>query len=183
MSTTTPTRDTITTEPTHTGAARAWRVDLAQMRANIALLASVNAKAKRALADDATVCAYVIEAPWAHPFWHSYYFFCVHLRDLPGQSRPPLRKFAEATHEVMLYVLNPDKPRQALVDGRELHPSQSFLTPVNYVGQFVAEDDAMAAGVVDRAVIDICNGLLSPDTDFRSQWVARFGGHYYGQQG
>lgn len=179
MSTTTTTRDPITTEPTHTGAARAWRVDLVQLRANIAQ----DPRVQQAQADDATVCAYVIEAPWAHPFWHSYYLFCVHLRDLPGQSQPPIKKFAEVTHEVALYALNPDRPRQALVDGRDMRPGRSFLHPVNYVGQFVAEDDAMAAGVVDRAVIDICNGLLSPDTDFRSQWVARFGGHYYGQQG
>src|SRR5205085_2875503 len=56
----------------------------------------------------ATLAHWFVSAPAAHPVWPHYLLFCVHLRDVPGQSRPPFRRFPDASHELMLIALNPE---------------------------------------------------------------------------
>ena len=73
-----------------------------------------------------------------------------------------------ATHEVMVYALDPDWSAR-------LDECPRWLTPVNYVGQFVEVSDAAAEARVETAVRDILAGALSPDTDYIQHWIARFG--------
>jgi hypothetical protein len=123
---------------------------------------------------DGTVAHYIIEAPWAHIAWHSYSLILLHLRPMPGFA-DPIIYMDGATHEIVLHALNPDHPRLPLIDGT----AQEFpwLTPANFGAQFIEITDALALERVERAVQMICDGKLSPDTDFTSQWVALFGNH------
>lgn len=111
--------------------------------------------------------AWIVYAPWAHPGWHSYLLSVVHLRESEG-AKPPVINLPGATHELMLLALDPGYPLQA----RRL---PHFLTPPNFVGQFVADSDEAAAERVAGDVRDICAGLLNPDTDALRQWIARYG--------
>lgn len=150
--------------PAFTGAAgRAWTVDLDAAYVRLG----------RARAEGAEVCAWVVEARWAHPVWHSYWIDLAHLRPVAGHQRPFTVYLAGATHELVLMALDPDALLRPMIGGG---PVQA-LAPVNFAAQFVAENDAMALRRVELAVQAICDGRLSPDTDFRDAWIALFGAH------
>lgn len=115
-----------------------------------------------------TVASWIVEAPWAHPAWHSYMIACVHLRDTPGMDPPKIYRQG-ATHEIFVIALNP-RHKRAIDDYAKM------LTPVNFAAQFVqAGGDESARDRIAATVREILDGKLSPDTDFRRQWVARFG--------
>jgi hypothetical protein len=155
--------DAVTLAPDVTGPhGRAWAVRLASAR----LARGFKPE------DDAMVAGWVVEAPWAHPAWHSYALLLMHLRPMPD-NRPTKFYLEGATHEIWLYALNPDFPRQPMIERLELR----FLTPLNFAAQFIAESDAAASNRALQAVMDICAGNLSPDTDFIRYWAARFGGN------
>lgn len=140
---------------------RAWKLDEA---------------GRRLKAGDTTphaiVATWIIEAPWAHPLWHSYILSLVHLREVEGQ--PPATIYRpDATHEMVLEALNPEFPRQAIFDRCEI----ARLSPVNFAVQLAVRDDAAAAAVALDVVQRIAKGRLNPDTDFRQQWVDLFGGN------
>ena len=140
---------------------RAWRYDLDAWCA----------KSGTPRDQDCTVAGWLIEAPWAHPLWHSYQLSLVHLRPMPGFPAPIIH-LAGATHELVLFALNPDFPREPVLT---LESDAHILTPVNYAGQFIASSDAEADSRVEGAVGLIMSGELSPDTDFQRQWEALFG--------
>jgi hypothetical protein len=113
-----------------------------------------------------TVVSWVVEARWAHPLWHSYFLCAISLREVPGW--PPAQiNLAGATHEVMLYALDPNHKRA-------LNDRHRYLQPSNFHGQWKAESDEAAAAFIEETVKLILNGQLSPDTDFRRDWIARF---------
>ncbi len=72
-----------------------------------------------------------------------------------------------ATHEMFLFALDPDHVPE--IDKR-LH----LLTPANFGGQWIAGSDNAAVEYIKSIVSEVCDGALSPDTDFRSMWVERF---------
>lgn len=113
-----------------------------------------------------TVASWIMHAPYAHPMWHSYMIGAVSLRDMPG-APPPRIHLRGATHEVMVYALNPDHKRA-------LDDVQHLLQPSNFHGQWRAESDAAAARFIEETVQLVIDGHLSPDTDFRRHWIARF---------
>ncbi|WP_065755248.1 hypothetical protein [Bradyrhizobium paxllaeri] len=125
------------------------------------------------LEDDACLGMWVIEAPWAHPIWHSYLITLVHLRPMPNKP-PPIMHLAEATHEFLLYATDPDADREAIIRG-QLLPFEAMLTPVNFGAQLVEVSDDLAMARIVKAIQEICDGRLSPDTDHQRQWVDRFG--------
>lgn len=140
----------------HTG--KAWKIDLSA----IALKDPLD-EARRSL----SLTNWIAYVPWAHPIWHSYWITGVALRDVDGM--PPAKiNLPGATHEIMVYALDPHKPIKL-----DSHPR--LLTPANFVGQFIAADDAAAEALLQQTVQDVLNTRLNPDTDARSQWVARFG--------
>lgn len=154
--------DAVTVRPDLTGhVGRAWRLDLADFRKALG----------RSEQTDAAVAGWVIEAAWAHPVWHSYLISLVHLRPLPGQPEPDLAIEA-ASHQFWLFALDPAEPREAVLRG-QVRPS--MLWPANFAAQLAAPDDDTAIGFVEAAVLDICGGQLSPDTDYLHAWADRFG--------
>lgn len=115
---------------------------------------------------NATLKAWIISAPWAHPAWHSYEIAVYHLR--PDPKFPETKLFdPRATHEVVVFALDPSHP---IVVGEAPH----ILTPANYAEQFHADSDAEAVAYVTKTVQDICDGNFSPDTDFAAAWRIRF---------
>ena len=158
-----PTLDEVTTPPTIKGDhGRAWLADMARILKE----QQVNP------AEDATVCSWLVEAPDAHPFWHSYWVFCIHLRPLII-PRPVTFYLLGATHELGVWALDPKFSRQQFLQDGVPH----MLTPGNFAGQFMEPNDAEAFKRVEKSVHEICAGELSPDTDFLRQWVKRYGAH------
>ena len=119
-----------------------------------------------------TVASLMIEAPWAHPFWHSYAFWLVHLRPAPGTPELIIH-LPGATHELVLAALDPKHPRERVLAGGPL----PVLTPMNFAAQIIEPTDAAALERVWRAAQAVCDGRLSPDTDHRHSWAALFGGN------
>lgn len=114
--------------------------------------------------DDQTSCglgSWYVHAPWMHPAWHSYVCSLIHLRRVPGES-PAFLKFPEATHEFLVFALDPKHK----FDQKELH----VLTPPNIVRQFTRDTDAYALEIVTDRMILVGEGSVSLDSDFRSHW-------------
>jgi hypothetical protein len=124
----------------------------------------------------ARVASWVVFCPWAHPFWSYYLIAAVHLRKQNGVPDGKVL-LPGATHEVFVMALDPQKVPDVLL------PARSALSPMNFAGQWIAaarlnpvDQDKAAARDIRKCVDDILAGTLSPDTDFRRQWVERFSG-------
>jgi hypothetical protein len=152
----------ITAPPTLTGKhGRAWSADLAAGRRKMRIDVS----------QDATLVHWIIEAPWAHPAWHSYSLVLVHLR--PMADRRETRFYLDgATHEFWLYALNPETDHNDTV---ETGISRGWLHPKNFAAQFIEISDDLALERIERSVQMICDGKLSPDTDWQQAWVDLYG--------
>ena len=112
---------------------------------------------------------WVVFAPWAHPLWNQY---AVLLYDLTTEmSKPPFIYMVGATHEVLVYAVDPQK--QILSDMPD-SMFEAFLRPPNMGYQFKAESNDEAAHRIRELVMSIVNGTLSPDTDFRVVWNGLF---------
>lgn len=155
--------DIVTIPPTLTGpGGKAWEIDKA------ATLKAAGIDPKR----DATVMSHIVEASWAHPAWHSYWIAICHLRPMPD-ARETKIYLEGATHEIWVWALNPEASREKMITtGRP-----EVLSPINFAAQFVEPHDAAAMERGLKAVQAIIAGELSPDTDFRQMWIARFGGN------
>lgn len=91
---------------------------------------------------------------------------CISLREVPGF--PPAHiNMHGATHEIMVYALNPEH-------AIDLASSPRFLTPCNFVGQFIQPSDDEAAALIEQTVRDVIDGRLNPDTDYAQWWIQRF---------
>lgn len=140
---------------------RSWRCDLDEGRRVIGVPRE----------KDGVLVNWVVEAPWAHPVWHSYSILLLHLRPIEGLP-PAILHREDATHELLVHALNPDHPREELIKtGVLIH----FMTPINFGAQFVELSDELALDRVERTVREIVDGHLSPDTDYQLEWRRRFG--------
>lgn len=144
---------------------RAWRVDLDALRVTMAVGAQ----------EDGTLAAWIVEAPWVHPIWHSYALTLLHLRPVVGIP-PPKFYFPGATHELWLHALNPEAKREGLILGRASY-SQYCMNQLNFGGQFVEVEDQLADERVRSAVQEVIDGKLSADAGDMSAWGRRFGKH------
>jgi len=142
---------------------KAWRMDLDAIRHRL----------KQPAETDAAVDAWLVEAPWAHPLWHSYLIILIHLRPMPGFEAPILYN-PHATHEMHVCALDPAGDRDRLL-AESIGYYCRTLEPINYAAQIVEVTDDLARARVRKAVEMICRGDLSPDTDYRAQWIALFG--------
>ena len=113
----------------------------------------------------ATLGCWILTIPGAHPWWHDYLLSIVHLRDIPGVP-PAIKHFPEATHEIMLYALDPDVDPPDPDDGDNFHPK--FLTPANLVEQIHGVTDEQARSITEKLGRAFVDGIASPDTDYRS---------------
>ena len=120
---------------------------------------------------DATIGSWIVEARWAHPLWHSYAIFLIHLRPLAGGA-PAKIHVDGATHEFILFALDPDGPRTPAILGEEY---ARILRPANFAAQLVEADDDGARWTIEGIIDQIIMGQLNPDTDALRQWVALFG--------
>jgi hypothetical protein len=94
-----------------------------------------------------------LEMPGLHPVWDRWVILSCSLADFPGV--PPAKKhFAEATHELSVWAINPGFPAAAWRAG-----GVQLLTPVNHVVQYVAASDAVAEHVAHRAAELLVYGL------------------------
>lgn len=143
----------------------AWRYDLDKIRQSRKVRALTGAGPD--VPKDASVVSWLIEAPAAHPQWHSYVLHLIHLRPVPGLN-PPTIHLEDATHEILLFALNPDAPRR-------LNRRPEVLEPINFGAQMVMATDEAATARVASTVLEICDGQLSPDTDYLQSWIARYG--------
>lgn len=145
-------------------AGMAWRLDLERGRE----IAGPNP-------NDSTVAVWLVYAPASHPLWPCVLLSTIHLRTVEGMTEAPVFYRPDATHEIAVLALEPDQDFAATIDGKVW--TIRTLSPANYVGQFVAADDAAAAHRLEETVREIVEGRLNPDSDGFSQWVARFGDH------
>jgi hypothetical protein len=156
--------DEVTTEPLISGDyGRAWKVDMEKqyVTADAYFIAEGKPIPVRGYGE-----AYVIEAPLAHPAWHSYLLLLYALK-------PENTRFVEgATHEFAISAMNPDVPRQDIIDGVSL--DSGALSPPNFGAQIIGTN-ADAMGIVEGAILDIVEGRLDPDTDHIGDWIDRFG--------
>lgn len=157
-------KDPITAEPVISGPhGKAWLCDTAKGREIMGLSGE----------NDATLAHWIVEAPWAHPAWHSYSIVLVHLRPMPD-NQETIFYLDDATHEMWLYALNPECDRNPVIE-RAIVEGPCWLHPGNFAAQFIEITDDLARFRVKDAVRMICDGTLSPDTDFRSMWEHLFG--------
>lgn len=115
-----------------------------------------------------TLPCWIASAAYAHPLWSHYVVMCVALRDAPGVPKAKVN-LEGATHEVMVFAMDPDH-KPAIDD------FPRTLQPANFIGQFIEPDDLSAAARIQQAVQDVIDGTLNPDTDYRRMWVERFSG-------
>lgn len=137
---------------------KAWLVDLAATY-------TVN---RMPDCDRNAVCFWVVEAPLAHPLWHSYSILLVHLREKPGREVEIY--LAGATHELHVYACDPRADLNKMLMGRI---TGAWLLPPNFMTQIIAASDEEADQRVREAVRKICDGELSPE--HREAWVAAYG--------
>lgn len=117
----------------------------------------------------ATLGMWLLTVPGAHPAWHSYALAVIHLRDIAG-VRPAVKRIPDATHEVLLFALDPGVSLPDPDDGAHFRPA--FLSPANLVEQMQALTDEQAVAIVEGLARAFVDGHASPDTDFRSQTQA-----------
>lgn len=144
----------------------AWRCDLPALRETVAKESGDNAQ-------DCALGLWIVEAAWAHPIWHSYIFTLVHLRPA---DRPTKFYLDGATHEMWVQALDPEADRQKALNGEE-NPLEWGLHPLNFAAQFIEVDDALAVSRIEDVIQLVCNGRLSPDTDYIRYWAELFGGN------
>jgi hypothetical protein len=115
---------------------------------------------------------WIVETPFAHCFWHSYWFSVANLAAFVARGHAPLHRYVEdATHEFVVFALDPDTKRAPVLTGE----MPKLLTPANFAAQFKAENDATAMSRVEGAIHLCLTGEISPDTDQSRQWQALFG--------
>lgn len=149
---------------------RAWRCDLDVQRRLLNVAAE----------NDGTVAHWIIEAPWAHPIWHSYSIILVHLRPLAHQRTArgdkTLIYLDGATHEMWVMAIDPAADRNEIMRRSVMG---EWMTPKNFAAQFIAPSDDGAKDRIAAAVRGICDGMLSPDTDFQNDWKRLFGDNMF----
>jgi hypothetical protein len=161
-------KTTANTQPDIEGVASAWKVDINSMRAT------------RGVTPDqcSGLAEWVVHASWSHPIWPFVSVMLIHLRDIPGMP-PPFIKLPGATHEVMVFAMDPDKyPPHLDTD----YPVGRFLSPGNFTGQFIADSDQAAIERIEFTIHEICAGQLNPDTDGVRGWIERFGDYCFKEE-
>lgn len=116
--------------------------------------------------DDATLALWFVHAPWMHMAWQWHVAGLIHLRDIEGQSKDPTFTVPGATHEFMVWALNPDMPLDFSIEKPAINPLQ-LLQPVSIVQQFKAENDAKALERIEHILEHVGKGEITLDTDGR----------------
>lgn len=120
----------------------------------------------------ASVSQWVIKSkgPIFHILWDRWAVNLIALRDIPGVP-PAKKKFAEATHELIVASIDPSSPDIDVDNPKGI----KWLRPIDHVIQFEVPSDAAAVLVVERCLEAVAHGELSPDQDYRAVWSAVIG--------
>jgi hypothetical protein len=116
---------------------------------------------------EASLAAWHLNCPHAHPFWSWYMVTLIHLRDVPGMSKPATKQYPGASHEVIVMSLNPD---HALTEPGQIQHPLYYLEPFDHVIQFDGTTDEQAIRVIELYVRACVDGHISPDQDYREAW-------------
>lgn len=134
-------------------AGRAWELDMATITA----------------ISPANLGIWLIEAPYAHPYFNYYAPTLVHLDEVPGL--PPAALVREgATHEFVMGALDP--ATEDTVDPRD-HTTLRTLKIAHVQEQLVLPSHDHAREVAKRAIQAVINGSL-PAADPGDHWGAFF---------
>ena len=147
---------------------------------------------RRAPEQEANLAIYLLTLPEAHPAWSQFILTVCHLRDVPGQTKPAVKHFPTATHELLLMALNPEPlagelgssgdkvPRWTtanLYDRMDAFRAEQkgwFLSPMNVIEHFEVATDHEAVLVVEMLVGSLVAGFLAPEPDgiigARDEW-------------
>lgn len=104
----------------------------------------------------AGVAEWRCEFPLACQFWHRYVLNVVSLRDIKG-VKPAVKHFAEATHELTLFAVDPQTPE---ADWQSDRGKWRHLTPVNHCVQFTVRYDQAAVWVGERCAEALVSGRV-----------------------
>lgn len=102
----------------------------------------------------ATVAQWFLICPGQSPAWDNYMLGIVHLRPIEGAKREPYIAFEGATHEVILYALDPQE-RPIPTDYNTWHN----LSPMNFVGQYTVPSDEYAKADAKVMALAVIHGL------------------------
>lgn len=119
---------------------------------------------------DHTACLsmWLLNVPGAHILWSYWAMGLVHLRDIPGQTKPPHKTYPEAGFELFIYSIDPQKCPQP--DPDRADEGYPMLMPLDLQYQFHGVTDEVAEEITDLAAKYIMAGQLSPDQDYRQIW-------------
>lgn len=119
---------------------------------------------------DASIASWIVQAPWAHLAWHSYWLYICHLRPMPD-NRSTIFHLENATHEMWVAALDPDVRLETMIASA----TPRYLTPLNFASQLILPNDEVAAQTIRGAAMDVLFQRISPDTDWVSAWRGRYG--------
>jgi hypothetical protein len=102
----------------------------------------------------ALVEAWILDAKGHSPAWWHFMIAVIHLRDVENLGRAT-KRFPQATHELTVQAL--DSQTLPLPSDKR---TWKFLTPVNVVWQFTANDDAQAALACRKLAVQALEGQL-----------------------
>jgi hypothetical protein len=112
--------------------------------------------------------SWLVNVPGAHPFWEYWLVTIVHLRDIPGQSKPATKKYPEAEFEFGIHSIDPAiVPEPDPDNALEGYP---LLNPPDVIEQFHGISDRDALRVAEGGISAMIHGRISPDQDFRPMW-------------
>jgi hypothetical protein len=148
--------------------------------------------ADRKVGQDAAVGIWLLHAPKAHPFWDYYAVFLIHLRPIEGF--PDAEKVRpDAEYQVTVYSIDPTDslPDMAAMSRGEAPEKigMHLLQPSDFTAQFQdVGGDHNAYEIADEMCVNVTEGKLSPDQDYRVLWatmltqkvMARVGGNKKG---
>lgn len=111
----------------------------------------------------ATLAAWLINAPGQSPAWSDYMVGIIHLRDIPGVKPASINR-PGATHELLICALDPaENPDPG--DIETIVP----LSPINAAVQFTGNSDEQAIHIGEQATRAICDGYMPAEPALSGQ--------------
>lgn len=119
----------------------------------------------------AGLISYLLDVPGAHPFWHRWALSVIHLRPIHN-VRPAVIRLPGATHEIIIASIDPKWAPVEDMDDLGFSRGVPYLRPIDVMHQFIVRGDVDAVQLGTLCARAVCDGILSPDQDHRSAWVA-----------
>ena len=130
----------------------------------------------------ATLGMWFLSCPGQSPAWDKYLLSIIHLRPIDGVPDADI-SVPNATHEVLLIALNPDRNPTALDMSSWQH-----LTPANLVEQIELPNDEDAKDLLKKCATAVVNGMLWAEPPLSGQkepWrtvLIKTAAHYRGEE-